>query len=57
MSTANLTQVENYNYGIEKIFDKAQDFYRSTEQTMSNYMWEMPNRRPTFTRQPSGFSH
>lgn len=26
MSTANLTQVENFNYGIEKIFDKAQDF-------------------------------
>lgn len=26
MSTANLTQVENYNYGIEKIFEKAQDF-------------------------------
>jgi len=26
MSTANLTNVENFNYGIEKIFDKAQDF-------------------------------
>lgn len=26
MSTANLTQVDNYNYGIEKIFDQAQDF-------------------------------
>lgn len=26
METANLTQVENYNYGLEKIFDKAQDF-------------------------------
>lgn len=26
MSTANLTQVENFNYGIEKIFDQAQDF-------------------------------
>jgi 4-hydroxyphenylpyruvate dioxygenase len=26
MSTANLTQVDNFNYGIEKIFDKAQDF-------------------------------
>ena len=26
MSTENLTQVGNYNYGIEKIFDKAQDF-------------------------------
>jgi len=26
MPTANLTQVDNYNYGIEKIFDKAQDF-------------------------------
>lgn len=26
MSTSNLTQVENYNYGIEKIFDQAQDF-------------------------------
>jgi 4-hydroxyphenylpyruvate dioxygenase len=26
MGTANLTQVENYNYGLEKIFDKAQDF-------------------------------
>ncbi len=26
MSTANLTEVENFNYGIEKIFDKAQDF-------------------------------
>lgn len=26
MSTANLTQVENFNYGIEKIFDEAQDF-------------------------------
>jgi len=26
MSIANLTQVDNYNYGIEKIFDSAQDF-------------------------------
>ncbi len=26
METPNLTQVENYNYGLEKIFDKAQDF-------------------------------
>ena len=26
MSTPNLTSVTNYNYGIEKIFDKAQDF-------------------------------
>ncbi|HOZ50310.1 MAG TPA: 4-hydroxyphenylpyruvate dioxygenase [Chitinophagaceae bacterium] len=26
MSTTNLTQVENYNYGIEKIFNDAQDF-------------------------------
>jgi 4-hydroxyphenylpyruvate dioxygenase len=26
MSTENLTQVSNYHYGIEKIFDKAQDF-------------------------------
>lgn len=26
MQTLNLTTVENYNYGIEKIFDKAQDF-------------------------------
>jgi 4-hydroxyphenylpyruvate dioxygenase len=26
MSTKNLFDVENYNYGIEKIFDKAQDF-------------------------------
>jgi len=26
MSTANLTEVKNFNYGIEKIFDKAQDF-------------------------------
>ena len=26
MSTENLTQVDNFNYGIEKIFDKAQDF-------------------------------
>jgi 4-hydroxyphenylpyruvate dioxygenase len=26
METADLTQVENYNYGLEKIFDKAQDF-------------------------------
>lgn len=26
MSTADLKQVTNYNYGIEKIFDKAQDF-------------------------------
>lgn len=26
MQTPNLTTVENYNYGIEKIFDKAQDF-------------------------------
>lgn len=26
METANLTSVSNYNYGIEKIFDKAQDF-------------------------------
>jgi len=26
MSTTNLTQVENFNYGIEKIFEQAQDF-------------------------------
>jgi len=26
MSIANLTQVDNYNYGIEKIFDSAKDF-------------------------------
>lgn len=26
MTTTDLTQVENFNYGIEKIFDKAQDF-------------------------------
>ncbi len=26
MSTANLTEVKNFNYGIEKIFDKADDF-------------------------------
>jgi 4-hydroxyphenylpyruvate dioxygenase len=26
METKNLTDVQNYNYGIEKIFDKAQDF-------------------------------
>lgn len=26
MSTANLTHIDNFNYGIEKIFDKAQDF-------------------------------
>ncbi|MBE2289621.1 MAG: 4-hydroxyphenylpyruvate dioxygenase [Chitinophagaceae bacterium] len=26
MSTANLTEVKNFNYGIEKIFDKAEDF-------------------------------
>ncbi len=26
MDTADLKKVENYNYGIEKIFDKAQDF-------------------------------
>ncbi len=26
METANLKEVTNYNYGIEKIFDKAQDF-------------------------------
>lgn len=26
MSTANLTEVKNFDYGIEKIFDKAQDF-------------------------------
>lgn len=26
MSTANLKEVSNYNYGIEKIFDKAEDF-------------------------------
>ena len=26
MSTKNLTEVENYHYGIEKIFEKAQDF-------------------------------
>ena len=26
MTTTNLTHVENYNYGIEMIFDKAQDF-------------------------------
>lgn len=26
METANLTSVQNYSYGIEKIFDKAQDF-------------------------------
>lgn len=26
MATANLTQVDNFNYGIEKIFEKAQDF-------------------------------
>lgn len=26
MSTANLTEVSNYNYGIEKIFGEAQDF-------------------------------
>lgn len=26
METKNLTNVQNYNYGIEKIFDKAQDF-------------------------------
>lgn len=26
MSTANLTQVNNFNYGIEKIFEQAQDF-------------------------------
>lgn len=26
MSKTNLTQVDNFNYGIEKIFDKAQDF-------------------------------
>jgi 4-hydroxyphenylpyruvate dioxygenase len=26
MSTANLTQVDNFNYGIEKIFEQAQDF-------------------------------
>ncbi|MBK8698163.1 MAG: 4-hydroxyphenylpyruvate dioxygenase [Saprospiraceae bacterium] len=26
MATANLTGVKNYDYGIEKIFDKAQDF-------------------------------
>lgn len=26
MSTANLTQVENFNYGIEKIFSEAKDF-------------------------------
>jgi 4-hydroxyphenylpyruvate dioxygenase len=26
MSTENLTQVSNYHYGIEKIFDKAKDF-------------------------------
>lgn len=26
MSSKNLTEVGNYNYGIEKIFDKAQDF-------------------------------
>lgn len=26
MSTANLTRVENFNYGIEKIFENAQDF-------------------------------
>ena len=26
METENLTQVKNYNYGLEKIFEKAQDF-------------------------------
>lgn len=26
MTNANLTQVDNFNYGIEKIFDQAQDF-------------------------------
>lgn len=26
MSTTNLTQVDNFNYGVEKIFDQAQDF-------------------------------
>ena len=26
MENTDLTQVKNYNYGIEKIFDKAQDF-------------------------------
>ena len=26
METKNLTDVQNFNYGIEKIFDKAQDF-------------------------------
>jgi len=26
MSTDNLTNIKNYDYGIEKIFDKAQDF-------------------------------
>ena len=26
MSTDNLTNIKNFDYGIEKIFDKAQDF-------------------------------
>ena len=34
METADLTQVKNFNYSGQKIFEKAQDFYQSMERTM-----------------------